>query len=93
MDIRQLRYFLTIAEEGNITAAAKKLNISQPPLSKQLKLLEEELGVTLFNRTSRNLELTDAGILLQNKSSQLLELYKSTINEMGIEGTLFSLTN
>ncbi|NFA43845.1 LysR family transcriptional regulator [Clostridium botulinum] len=93
MDIRQLRYFLTIAEEGHITAAAKKLNISQPPLSKQLKLLEEELGVTLFNRTSRNLELTDAGILLQNKSSQLLELYKSTINEMknfnnGIEGTL-----
>lgn len=56
-------------------------------------MLEEELGVTLFNRTSRNLELTDAGILLQNKSSQLLELYKSTINEMknfnnGIEGTL-----
>ncbi|NFS62835.1 LysR family transcriptional regulator [Clostridium botulinum] len=93
MDIRQLRYFLTIAEEGHITAAAKKLNISQPPLSKQLKLLEEELGVILFNRTSRNLELTDAGILLQNKSSQLLELYKSTVNEMknfnnGIEGTL-----
>lgn len=56
-------------------------------------MLEEELGVILFNRTSRNLELTDAGILLQNKSSQLLELYKSTVNEMknfnnGIEGTL-----
>lgn len=61
-------------------------------------MLEEELGVTLFNRTSRNLELTDAGILFQNKSSQLLELYKSTVNEMknfnnGIEVTLFSLTN
>ncbi|AOR23664.1 LysR family transcriptional regulator [Clostridium taeniosporum] len=93
MDIRQLKYFLTIAEEGHITAAAKKLNISQPPLSKQLKLLEEELGVTLFNRTSRSLELTEAGILLQSKSSQLLKLYKSTLNEMknfnnGIAGTL-----
>ncbi|GAA0076479.1 LysR family transcriptional regulator [Clostridium sp. CTA-5] len=82
MDIRQLKYFLTIAEEGHITSAAKKLNISQPPLSKQLKLLEEELGVVLFNRTSRSLELTEAGILLQNKSEQLLELYKSTVNEM-----------
>ncbi|MBW6409598.1 LysR family transcriptional regulator [Clostridium weizhouense] len=93
MDIRQLKYFLTIAEEGHITSAAKKLNISQPPLSKQLKLLEEELGVILFNRTSRSLELTEAGILLQNKSEQLLELYKSTVNEMknfndGLKGTL-----
>lgn len=93
MDIRQMKYFLAIAEEGQITAAAKRLNISQPPLSQQLKLLEEELDVTLFNRNSRNLELTEAGIILQNKSEQMLELLKSTVNELknlnkGFEGTL-----
>lgn len=93
MDIRQLKYFLAIAEEGKITAAAKRLNMSQPPLSQQLKLLEDELGVTLFNRNSRNLELTEAGSILQNKAEQLIELFESTVNEFknlnkGIEGTL-----
>ena len=47
MDIRQLKYFLTIAEEGQITAAARKLQLAQPPLSQQMKLLEEELGIQL----------------------------------------------
>ncbi|AJA46383.1 transcriptional regulator, LysR family protein [Clostridium pasteurianum DSM 525 = ATCC 6013] len=93
MDIRQIRYFLAVAEEGQITAAAKKLNISQPPLSQQLKALETELGVKLFIRNSRNIELTEAGIILRNKSEQIIELVNATEKELkdlnkGLEGTL-----
>lgn len=93
MDIRQLKYFLAIAEEGKVTKAAKRLNMSQPPLSKQLKLLEEELDVILFDRNSRNLELTEAGIILKNKAEQIMQLVDSTKKELknynkGIEGTL-----
>ena len=51
MDIRQLRYFVTIADEGGISAAARKLYMTQPPLSSQLSLLEKELGTPLFFRT------------------------------------------
>ena len=61
MELRQLSYFTTIVNEGNISQAAKKLNISQPPLSHQMKLLEAELGVTLFERGSRRIRLTPAG--------------------------------
>lgn len=61
MDIRQLKYFLTIAEEGQITSAARKLQMAQPPLSQQLKQLEEELGVKLVERGPRSIQLTDAG--------------------------------
>ena len=56
MDIRQLTYFLTIAEEGQITAAARRLHMAQPPLSQQMKNLEEELGVQLFKRGPRQVQ-------------------------------------
>lgn len=61
VDTHRLQYFLRIAEEGSITAAAGLLGIAQPALSRQLQLLEEDLGVSLFRRTRRGVELTDAG--------------------------------
>ncbi|UQZ37273.1 LysR family transcriptional regulator [Paenibacillus sp. PK3_47] len=93
MDIRQLKYFLAIAEEGQITSAARKLQMAQPPLSQQLKLLEEELGVKLVERGPRSIQLTDAGIILRERAQQILELTDSTARELkdyvkGVSGTL-----
>ena len=72
LDIKQLRYFYTIAEQGQITRAAKKLHMAQPPLSQQLKHLEEELGVILFERNGRQMELTQAGLILYKKAERIL---------------------
>lgn len=93
MDIRQLKYFLAIAEEGQITAAARRLRLAQPPLSQQMKLLEEELGIRLFHRGPRHIRLTDAGKILANRARQILELSDSTLREIddfrqGLRGTL-----
>ncbi len=82
MELKQLRYFLTITEEGQITAAAKRLHIAQPPLSYQLRLLEKELGVTLLERGPRNIRLTGAGELLQRRAAQILEMAASTKSEL-----------
>ena len=68
MELRVLRYFLAVAEEGNITWAAQLLRISQPTLSRQLKQLEEELGVTLFERGSHTITLTEEGRLLRERA-------------------------
>ena len=64
MELRQLRYFVTVVEEKNISKAAKRLHLAQPPLSIQLKNLEQELGCVLFERGAREIELTEAGLLL-----------------------------
>ncbi|MDR7855501.1 LysR family transcriptional regulator [Tissierella sp.] len=83
MDIRQLKYFVTIAEEGSITAAADRLYITQPPLSRQLKSMEKELGVTLFDRTNKkNMKLTPAGENLLKNSKTILNSMDEAITEV-----------
>lgn len=82
MDFRQLRYFLAVAEAGQITAAADKLHIAQPPLSYQMKLLETELGVKLFVRGPHGVTLTGSGELLRKRAEQLLELAASSKKEV-----------
>lgn len=67
MELRVLRYFLTVAKEQSFTKAAEQLHITQPTLSRQLAALEEELGTVLFNRGGRNVTLTDEGILLSGE--------------------------
>lgn len=94
MDLRQIRYFLAVAEELNITRAAEKLHISQPPLSRALMELEDELDCTLMIRGKRHITLTSEGLALKRKGKQLLELTEMTkaeITEMknGINGTLY----
>lgn len=72
MDLKQVRYFVAVAEERSFTVAAERLHITQPPLSRQIQLLEEFLGVQLLKRESRPIELTEAGRLFYEQSIQLL---------------------
>lgn len=93
MDLRQLRYFLTIAEEGGISPAARRLHMAQPPLSQQLKQLEQELDVKLVERGNRSIRLTDAGEILKNRAEQILSMADSARREIqdyhaGLTGTL-----
>lgn len=82
MDIRQLRYFMAVVEEGTISAAAKKLHLSQPPLSKQMKMLEEEYGVPLFERGSRHIRITQAGSTLYRYASEIVDLAGAAADEL-----------
>lgn len=93
MDLKTLRYFVTVAEELNITKAADKLFMSQPPLSFQMKALEKELETELFIRGKRHLQLTESGRLLYRHAKEILNLAEKTSSEIrsmsnGMSGTI-----
>ncbi|QHW29761.1 LysR family transcriptional regulator [Paenibacillus rhizovicinus] len=86
MDIRQLRYFIAIVEEGSISAAARKLHLSQPPVSQLLKAIEDELGAKLVERHGKRLEVTEAGKALYKYAlqlDQLMEEAKMEVKDVG----------
>lgn len=82
MTLKQLEYFLEIAKMGSVTRAAQSLNISQPPLSLQLKALEEELGAPLFLRDKRRLDITREGALLRERAEAILALLDETTRDI-----------
>lgn len=82
MDLRQIRYFLCVAEEKNFSAAAQRLHMSQPPLSRSIMSLEEEIGAPLFIRDKNGLVLTEAGNLLRHKGQELLTLHEDIMTEL-----------
>ena len=86
MDIRILRYFIAVAEEGNITKAAARLHVSQPALSTQLAALEDELGQRLFERGARGIELTEKGLVLKRRADDLVDFAERIESEMKANG-------
>lgn len=80
MELWQIRYFLTVAEYRSISKAAEKLNMSQPPLSRQIRAMEKDVGVPLFNRKKTGLELTPAGVYLEKRGKELLRCYENMMD-------------
>lgn len=93
MELRHIRYFLAVTKEMNFTRAAENLCIAQPPLSRQIKDLEEELGVRLFIRKKHSLQLTEEGELFKQYAAQVLDLVEKSTSEIremkqGLQGML-----
>ena len=85
MEIRVLKYFLMVSREENITKAANLLHITQPTLSRQLRQLEEELDVKLFDRGTHNITLTEEGMLLKRRAQEIVSLAEKTKQEFNKE--------
>lgn len=85
MEIRVLRYFLTVVREQSITKASEVLHITQPTLSRQLAQMEEEVGVKLFDRGTRKITLTNEGLLLRRRAEEILQLVDKTERELVIQ--------
>ena len=84
MDIKQLNYFMAVAQAGSFSKAAENLTVSQPTLSVAVKKLEEELGVRLFYSFNREQRLTDEGLRLMNGARRLMDVYQQTVASSGI---------
>ncbi len=86
MDLRDMRYFLAVAEEGHMGRAANRLHLSQPPLTRHIQALEEKLGVPLFLRTPKGMALTEAGLTLLQEVPNLLELAQQAAERTRLAG-------
>jgi DNA-binding transcriptional LysR family regulator len=88
VELRQLRYFLAVSEELHFGRAALRLNVSQPPLSVAIRQLERELGVSLFDRTSRRVRLTDEGLVLKARARDILDAVDA-LSDLATSATAF----
>ena len=82
MDVRSMQYFLAIAQEGSFTKAAEVLHMTQPPLSRQMKDLEAELGVALFDRSGKGVSLTEEGLVFRERAQEVVDLVSQVENDM-----------
>ena len=88
MDLRLLEYFLAVAKTGNITKAAEQLHVTQPTISRQLMELEETMGAPLMIRGKRQITLTDAGVLFQQRAQEIMDLMDKTSRDIADQNDL-----